>query len=125
MLPRTGPKINHMIRSLDHFLIMFHDKHRVAKVSELFQGFNQFQVVALVKTDARFVQNIQYADELRTDLGCQSDSLPLTSRKSPSRPVERKVTEADVHQKLKPLAYLFDNEVRYLHLTLAKPEGTE
>ena len=58
---------------------MLDDEHRVAQIAQALQRGEQAVVVALVQADARFVQNIEHADERRADLRGQPDALRLAA----------------------------------------------
>ena len=49
---------------------MLDDEHRVAKIAEAEQGLNQPLVVARMQTDTGFIENVENAHQLRTDLRC-------------------------------------------------------
>jgi thiamine kinase-like enzyme len=60
----TGPRTNiyKVIRSSNRIFIMFNHNDRIPKIAELMQRLHQTSIVALMKTDGRFIQNIQRAN---------------------------------------------------------------
>src|SRR4051794_30551343 len=81
---------------------MLDHQHRIAKIAQVLEGFEQTFIVALVQADARLVKNIEPSDQPRSDLGGQSDALRLAAAESATLPVQRQVTEANVSQEPKP-----------------------
>ena len=74
---------------------MFNDDDRIAQVTQLFQRADEPFVVALVQSDGRLVQDIQYVDQLRTNLCCQTDALTLTTRQRCRLAVQRQIVQTD------------------------------
>ena len=58
---------------------MFYNHHGIALVAELLERRDELAVVPLMQTNRRFVKDVEHIDQLRTDLGRESDSLALTS----------------------------------------------
>ena len=58
---------------------MFHYHHGVPLVAQFLERMDQLPVVALMKSDARFIQDVQYIDQLGADLCRESDALALTA----------------------------------------------
>ena len=56
--PRAGTQIDHKVGRFDCLTIMLNHQHRVADISKLGQGSQQFAIVALVKPDRRLVEDI-------------------------------------------------------------------
>src|SRR5262249_25147825 len=65
-------------------------------------------VVAGVKADARFIENVENAAKTRTDLRREANSLGFSPGKSGGRAVQAQITEADGQQKLDALGNLFE-----------------
>ena len=86
---------------------MFHHDHRVARITQLFERVDQSHIVSLVKSDRRFVENIEHIHQLRADLGGQSYALALTARKRHGCAVEREVIEAHIEEERKARTDLF------------------
>ena len=60
------------------FVVLHHNK-RVAHIAQLGQGLDEAAVVALVQADRRLVEHVEHADQARTNLGCEADTLRLTA----------------------------------------------
>jgi len=67
---RTGPNIHHMVGSHNGILIVLNHNDRITNITQLFERLYQSVVVALVQTNAGFVQDIKYTCKLRTNLCC-------------------------------------------------------
>ena len=75
MCSGTGSHVDYVVGSQYHILIMFNHNHRVAGIAKVFQRIDKPVVIALMQPDARFIENIKYADQLRANLGSQPDAL--------------------------------------------------
>ena len=69
-----------------------------------------------MEPDARFVEDVENSHQLRSDLRCQPDPLPLAPRKRASGPVESEVLQADIQQKFQPLRNFLQDLPADLHL---------
>jgi len=58
---------------------MFYDDDGVAQVAQFLEGVDEALVVALVESDAGFVQDVEDVDQLAAYLRGQSDALALTT----------------------------------------------
>ena len=94
--------VHDIIRGAHRFLVVLDDDQRVAEIAQTLQRIEQLCVVALVQTDARFVENIQHADQPAADLRRKADALALAARKRRRAARKRQVAEADVDQKSEP-----------------------
>ncbi len=109
MLPGPRTQVDHIVRALDHLLVVLHDDHRVPEVAQPLQRVDQLDVVPLMKADARLVEDIEDAHELRADLRCEPDALPFPSGERPRGTIERKVIEPHIQKKLEPLPDLLED----------------
>ena len=75
----TGSHINDVVGVFHHLLVMFHHDDGVSYVAQCLERTDEAAVVALVQTDAGFVEDIQHVDQLGADLGGQSYALALAS----------------------------------------------
>ncbi len=71
--------IYQMVCGQHRLFIMLYHEYGITQVAQFFQSFEQTLIVALVKADGRFVQNIQNAHQGRTDLGRQADALTFSA----------------------------------------------
>ena len=69
-----------------------------------------------MKADTRFVEDVKHPDQLRSDLGSQSDALRFAAAECPGGAVQREVIEPDIKQELQPFTDLFDDLVTDLLL---------
>ena len=76
---RARPHVDHEVRRADRVLVVFDHDDGVPEVAQTAERFDQAVVVALMKPDAGFVQNVEDAGEARADLARQTDALALAS----------------------------------------------
>ena len=69
----------------------------------------QALVVALMKSDTGFVQDIEDIDQLRTYLSGQSNTLAFTSGKADGTAVQRQIVETYIQQEFEPCPYFFQD----------------
>ena len=77
---------------------------------------NQPSIIALVQSDAGFIEDIEDIHQLRTYLRSQSDALTLPARQSGRGPIEDQIIQPYLDEEMKPVANLFQNFNRYLSL---------
>ena len=80
--PGFRPHIHHIVGGQHHVFVVLHDHHRVADVAQGLQRINETHVVALMKPDARLVEDVKHIDELRTDLRGKTNALARRPRGS-------------------------------------------
>ena len=68
-------KVDEMIRGFHRLLIVLDDDDSVAEVAELSESVEQACVVALVQTDGRLVEDVEDADEPRSNLRRETYAL--------------------------------------------------
>lgn len=68
VLAGTGADVDHPIRPLDGFLIVFDDNQRVAEVAQMVQRLDETRVVTLVQSDRWLVEHVHDADQSGADL---------------------------------------------------------
>ena len=90
-----GAEIDDEIGGAHRVEIVFDDDDRVAKIAEACERRDELVVVPLVKADARFVQNIEDADEAGADLRGEADALRFAAGQGTGLSVERQVIEPD------------------------------
>jgi hypothetical protein len=91
MLSRMRAHVDNIIGRQDHVLIVLYHDNRISQITQLLEGINQLEVVAVMQTDAGFVENIQDIDQLRPDLRGQPDPLSFTPRQTAGGTVKRQV----------------------------------
>jgi len=117
---RPRSDIDDPVGSPHHVLIVLHHDDRIAQVAERLERVDQSDVVALVESNARLVEDVEHIDQLRTDLRGQSDALALATRERGRLAVERQIVESDIQQKADALANLLDDLRGDLPLGLAE-----
>ena len=80
MYSGTRTDVDEVVGCNHHITVVFNDDDAVAEVAQLLQTFDKALVVALVKPDRGFVEDIEYVDQLRTNLCCQADTLRFAAR---------------------------------------------
>ena len=86
----SRPDIDQIIRCANSVFVMFNDDDGIAKVAQIVKRLDKFCVVALMKADRRFVENIERADQPRTDLRRKPDALGFAAGKRSRFAVERR-----------------------------------
>src|SRR5690606_31549389 len=71
-------------------------------VAHLLEDIDEPIVIALVKADARLVQDVDHARELGAHLASKANALGLAAGKTRPGSIEREVAEPDAIQKAKP-----------------------
>ena len=95
---RARADIDDPVGGLHRLLVVLDDDERVAQVAQALKGGDELAVVALVQADRRLVEHVQDADEARTDLRGQADTLRLAARKGSGTARQRQVGEADIDE---------------------------
>ena len=114
-----------MVGRLDRLLVVLDDQDRVAEVPEPEERVEQAPVVPLVEADRRLVEDVEDADQARSDLRRQADPLSLAARERAGRAVEREVLEPHVLEEAEPLADLLEDAAGDRLLALAEGEPVE
>ena len=107
--PAPGPEVDDVIGGAHRLFVVLDDDHRVAEVAQLLERGEEPRVVALVQPDRRLVEDVQHADEPRTDLRRQPDALRLAARERLGRAAEREVVEPDVDEEAQTLAHFLED----------------
>ncbi len=98
----AGADVEHMVGGTNGVLVVFDHDHRVAQVTQAFQGLQQAVVVALVQPDGGLVEDVHHAHQAGTDLTGQADALGLATGQGLGAALQVEVVEADVDQELEP-----------------------
>ena len=88
---------------------MLDDHHGVPDILEPLQRRDEPIVVALVQADRGLVEDVEHANELRTDLRREPEALCLAARERRSGTVEREVADTDVFEEREALANLLED----------------
>ena len=107
--PAPGPRSTTQSADAHHLLVVLDDEHGVADVAQPLERVDEPAVVALVEPDRRLVEDVEHADELRSDLRREPETLRLAARERLRRAVELEVADADVLEEHEPLAHLLQD----------------
>ena len=112
MLACSRTDVDDLVGSIHRFLVMLNDNQRIAQITQMLERFQQLAVIALVQTDARFVQNIQHACQPAAYLRCQTDALRFAAAERTGASVERQVIKAYVIEELQTRHNLLQHLMR-------------
>ena len=79
------------------------------QIAEFFQSVEQHFIVALVKSDRRFIQNVKHTDQSAAELRSEPDPLGLAAGKSRTDPVQGQIIKSDITEKGQTAADLAEN----------------
>ena len=79
VLARARPHIDHIIGGAYHVFVVLNHNHRIVQIAQMFQGFNQTVVVALMQANRRLIEHIHHARQTRADLRSQTNALRLAA----------------------------------------------
>ena len=99
MLPGTRPHIDEPVGGAHGVLVVLDDDHRIADVAQPCQRLEQALIVSLVQSDRRLIEDVQHANEARSDLRRQADALRLATGERRRRTIERQIADANVLEK--------------------------
>ena len=85
----AGADVDDMVGGIHRILVMLDDDERVAEIAEMLQRRQEAVVVALMKSDARLIEDVEHAHESRADLRRKPYALRLAARERPRRTRER------------------------------------
>ncbi len=102
-----GADIDQIVALAHDFLVMLNDDQSVPQIAHLFQCGKKPVIVTGVQADRGFVQNIEHARELRTDLRSQADALILAPGQGGAGSAQSEVFQTHVRKKVQALLDLF------------------
>src|SRR5438445_7323254 len=109
---RARTHIDDMVRFQHGVAVVLDHQHRVAQFLKALKRRQQTLVVALMQSNRRFVEDVEYADQARSDLCRQPNALAFAPRKTARGAVEREVVESNVDQETEALANFLQDEAR-------------
>ena len=109
---RARTEVDHVVGGAHRLFVVLDDDHRVAEVAQLLERREQPRVVALVQADRRLVEDVEHADEPRSDLRRQPNALRLAARERLGGAAEREIVEPDVDEEAQTLAHFLEDRVR-------------
>ena len=114
------PHVDHIVGIQHHIFIVFHYDNRVSGIAQFLQRIDQADIIALVQSDTRLIQDIEHIDQLATYLGSQTDTLALSTGKACRRTVQREVIQSHIEQELQTRTDLFQYLGSNLYLFLVE-----
>ena len=112
VLAGAGAEVDEVIGLAHRLLVVLDDDDRVAEIAELLERREQARVVALMQPDGRLVEDVEHADETRSDLRREADALRFAARQRLGGPAEREIVEPDVDEEAQPLADFLQDRTR-------------
>ncbi len=88
-------QIDDVIRREQGLFVVFYHQQGVPQVAQMEQRREQALIVPLMESDRRLVEDVEHADQLRTDLRRQPDSLRFAAGERGGGAVEGQVVQAD------------------------------
>jgi hypothetical protein len=79
MDPCAWTEIDDMVGSAHGVFVMFDDKEGVTPVTKATEDAEKLLIVARVETDGGFIEYVEYALEIRTELRGEADTLRFAS----------------------------------------------
>jgi len=110
-----------MIRPAHRVFIMFDDHDGIPASAQFLEHVEQLLIVTRVQADRRFIQHIQYAAEIRSELGGESDALGFAARKRRHAAAELQIAEANFVEEMQALADLGNDVARNLGSAPGEP----
>ena len=95
---------------------MFDDEHGVAEIAERFEDVDEPLRIARMQADGRLVENVECADEMRTERSRELNALRFAAGQRRGQSLEREVVEADFVEKLQARTNFVQNFVRDFRL---------
>ncbi len=97
------PHVDDMVCLAHHHVIMLHHHNGIAQVAELFQYGNQFFRIPAVKSDRRFVEDIQGIGQVTAEAAGELYALAFPTTEAIGQTVQREVTEAYILECFEPM----------------------
>ena len=104
-----GTDVYHVVGSEHHIFVVLHHDHGVAGVAQLSERLDETDVVALVKTDRRFIEDVEHIDQLRTNLCGEANALTFTTGEGHRCAREGEIVKTDIEQERETRANFFEN----------------
>src|SRR5690606_30450864 len=105
----AGSEVDDVIGGQDGVSLVLDADHRVSDVAHLLEDLDEPVVVALMEADARLVQHVDHARELRSHLAGEANALGFTAGQTGPGAVEREVAEPHAIQKAQPALDFFQH----------------
>jgi len=99
----AGAEVDEVGGGADGVFVVFDEEEGVAFLFERLEGAEEGAVVAGVKADGGFVEDVEDALEIGAELGGEADALGLATGEGGGGAVELEVAEADVVEEFETL----------------------
>ena len=96
-----------MVSGANRVFVVLHHNHGITEIAQMDKRTQQALVIALVQADRRLVEHVHNANQARTNLARQTDTLCFTARKRFCRAGKCQVIQADVNEEFQTIADLF------------------
>ena len=106
MHARAGTYVHDVVGFLHSFFIVLHHYKGVAQVAQTGERVEQSAVVALMKSYARLVENVEHPGKSAAYLRGEANALTFSAGESGGRTGECEIVQAHVHHKAQPAFYL-------------------
>ena len=73
--------IDHVICTEDRFFVVLNHDDRISQIAKPGKCCKKAGIIALMKSDGRFIQNVKHTRQPRTDLRGKADALALAAGK--------------------------------------------
>ena len=104
--------------------MLYHDDG-VAHVTQVRQRFEQAAVVSRMQSDRGLIEHVEYAAQLRPDLGRQPDALRLAARECRRRTLQAEIIQAHSRKEFEAPPDLVEDAAGNLHFPLAELPGLD
>ena len=112
----SRPDVNQVVGLPDCLFVVLDDQDGIAQVAQVFQGFKEPDVIALVKPDAGFVEYVKDSCQAGSDLGGKPDPLRFTARQGAGRARQSQVIQPHIQQEVEPRQQLTHDRSRDIGL---------
>src|SRR4051812_21089828 len=97
-------EVDDVISAAHRFFIVFDDEERIAAILEELKGVEEVFVVARMKTDGGFVEDVKDAAEIGAELGGEANALGFAAAEGGDAAAEFQIFEADFTEEFQALA---------------------
>ena len=103
---RTGSDIDDVVSAANRRFIVFDDDQAIPEVAQTLEAFEESFIVARMKSDGGFIEDIEHADQTGPDLGRQTNSLGFAAGERCRAAIEAEIAESDLFEKTESFAEL-------------------
>ena len=86
---RSRTEVDDVVGGTNRFFVVFDHDNGIAEIAQLAQRPQKPRVIALVQSDAWFIEHVKNTSQAGPDLACQPDALGLAAGKRAALSVER------------------------------------